>query len=123
MRKTVVTAAGHISNSYNTLATLHAKVAIMTLTLRENNFDDVRLVGVVSNVVTARDEDVDPVSVATFIYKVVVVLADGAYVQSPVKGTRPIVVERIPDNSCFVLNSLSRVAAGSCLPVDLDFVG
>ena len=108
-------------DSYRTLA--HAKIVTILLTSIENNFDNVRLVGVVSNVMIATREGVDPVFVATFIYKVVVELAGGGYVQSPVVVARSIVVERIPDDSSFVLNSLTRVPAGARLPVDLDFIG
>ena len=106
--------------SYGTLTNIACKVVTPLLTLRVINFHNVGFVGVVSNVVGARAGDVDLVFVWGFILKVVVERPVGGDVQSPVVVARPVVLERVKDDACFVLNRLGRVPAGARLPVNRD---
>lgn len=106
--------------SYSTLTNIACKVVTPLLTLRVQNFHNGGFGGIVSNVVAANVEDVDPVFVSGSILKVVVVVPVGGDVQSPVVDARVVVLERVKDDACFVLNRPGRVPAGGRLPVNRD---
>ena len=106
--------------SYGTLTNIACKVVTPLLTLGVQNFHNGGFVGVVSNVVAANAVDVDPVFVSGSILKVVVVLPVGGDVQSPVIDARVVVLERVKNDACFVLNRPGRVPAGARLPVNRD---